>query len=162
MRLWDCTLHPLSDINQSRRMWLEQHNARTHVWWRYKCIQNFSPVNYFVLICIVEGGVQTGFTRHVGHWMAYCTCPSATLSTTNPTWPDPGLNPGCRGGKPATNRLSYGTASFSPVIWKEPATVATQSKAWTVFARSNAGIVGSNPTQGMDVCVRLFCVCVAL
>jgi hypothetical protein len=38
------------------------------------------------------------------------TCPSATLSTTNPTWLDPGLNPGRRGGKPATNRLSYGAA----------------------------------------------------
>jgi hypothetical protein len=73
---------------------------------------------------------------HVGHWMAYCTCPGwlwwwrilwnedwqgkpkysektcprATLSTTNPTWPDPGLNPARRGGKPATNRLSYGAA----------------------------------------------------
>jgi hypothetical protein len=35
------------------------------------------------------------------------TCPSATLSTTNPTWLDPVLNPGRRGGKPATNRLSY-------------------------------------------------------
>jgi hypothetical protein len=32
------------------------------------------------------------------------------------------------------------------------------SKAWTVFSRSNAGIVVSNPTQGMDVCLRLFCV----
>jgi hypothetical protein len=31
------------------------------------------------------------------------------LSTTNPTWPDPVSNPGRRG-KPATNRLSYGTA----------------------------------------------------
>jgi hypothetical protein len=39
------------------------------------------------------------------------TCPSVTLSTTNPTWLDPGSNPGCRGGKPATNRLSYGVAS---------------------------------------------------
>jgi hypothetical protein len=39
------------------------------------------------------------------------TCPSATLSTTNPTWLDPGLNPDRRGGKPATNRLSYGAAS---------------------------------------------------
>jgi hypothetical protein len=29
----------------------------------------------------------------------------------NPTWPDPGLIPGRRGGKPATNRLSYGAAS---------------------------------------------------
>jgi hypothetical protein len=25
--------------------------------------------------------------------------------------PDPGANPGCRGGKPATNRLSYGAAN---------------------------------------------------
>jgi hypothetical protein len=38
------------------------------------------------------------------------TCPSATLSTTNPTRPDPGSNPGLRGEKPATNRLSHGTA----------------------------------------------------
>jgi hypothetical protein len=36
------------------------------------------------------------------------TCPSATLSTTNPKWRDPGSKPGRRGGKPATNRLSYG------------------------------------------------------
>jgi hypothetical protein len=81
-------------------------------------------------------GVQTGPTRYVGHWMAYCTCPgwlwwwriwwnedwqgkpkysektfpSATSSTTNPTWPDPGSNPGRSGEKPATNRLSYGAA----------------------------------------------------
>jgi hypothetical protein len=30
------------------------------------------------------------------------------------------------------------------------------------LARSNSGIVGSNPTEGMVVCVRLFCVCVVL
>jgi hypothetical protein len=41
------------------------------------------------------------------------TCPSATLSTTNPTCLDPVMNPGRRGGKPATNRLSYGAASVS-------------------------------------------------
>jgi hypothetical protein len=35
------------------------------------------------------------------------------LSTTNLTWLDPGANPGRRGGKPATNRLSYGAASLS-------------------------------------------------
>jgi hypothetical protein len=87
------------------------------------------------LICIVGGGVQNGSTRHVGHLLAYCTCPEwlwgwriwwnewqgklkysektcpdATLTTTNPTWPDPWLNPGRRGGKPATNRFSYGAA----------------------------------------------------
>jgi hypothetical protein len=35
-------------------------------------------------------------------------CPSQ-----NPTWPDPGLNSGRRGGKPATNRLSYDAAHTS-------------------------------------------------
>jgi hypothetical protein len=32
-----------------------------------------------------------------------------------------------------------------------PVTVAERSKACTVFARSEAGTVGSNTTQGMDV-----------
>jgi hypothetical protein len=84
----------------------------------------------------VGGGVQTGSTRHVGRLLAYCTCPvwlwgwriwwnerqgkpkysektcpDATLSTTNPTWPDAGLNPSRRGGKPATNRFRYGAAT---------------------------------------------------
>jgi hypothetical protein len=36
------------------------------------------------------------------------TCPSASLSTTNPTC-CPDANPGRRGGKPASNRLSYDT-----------------------------------------------------
>jgi hypothetical protein len=40
------------------------------------------------------------------------TCLSATLSTTNPTWPDLGSNPDNRGRKPVTNCLSYGTALF--------------------------------------------------
>jgi hypothetical protein len=89
---------------------------------------------------IVAGGVQTGSTRHRGHLLSYCACPgwlwgwriiwwneewqgkskysektctSATLSTTNPTWPDPGLKPGRRGGKSATNRLSYGAACYA-------------------------------------------------
>jgi hypothetical protein len=34
-------------------------------------------------------------------------CPSQ-----NPTLQEPGLNPGHRGGKPATNRLSYGAALY--------------------------------------------------
>jgi hypothetical protein len=37
-------------------------------------------------------------------------------------------------------------------------TVAARSKAWTVFARSDAGIVGSNPSNGMDVCVCVYSV----
>jgi hypothetical protein len=45
------------------------------------------------------------------------SCPSVTLST-NPTWIVLDANPGLRGGKPATNRLSCGTARHSgaPVI----------------------------------------------
>jgi hypothetical protein len=35
-------------------------------------------------------------------------------------------------------------------------TEATRSKAWNVFARSNIGIVGSNPSQSMDDCLLLF------
>jgi hypothetical protein len=34
-----------------------------------------------------------------------------------------------------------------------PITVAPLSKASSVFPRSKAEIVGSSPTQGMDVCV---------
>jgi hypothetical protein len=37
--------------------------------------------------------------------------------------------------------------------------VAARCKAWTVFACSNAEIVDSNPTQGIDVCLWLFCLC---
>jgi hypothetical protein len=38
-------------------------------------------------------------------------CPSAALSTTDPTWLDLGLNSSYHGGKPMTNLLSYSTAS---------------------------------------------------
>jgi hypothetical protein len=41
-----------------------------------------------------------------------------------------------------------------------PITVAARSKAWTVIARSNTGIVGLNPTSGMDVWCVCVCVCV--
>jgi hypothetical protein len=44
------------------------------------------------------------------------TYPSAALATTNPTC-CPDANPGRRGGKPATNCLSYGTAL---VQWLRP------------------------------------------
>jgi hypothetical protein len=38
-----------------------------------------------------------------------------------------------------------------PIIWGEPVTVTERSKACTVFARSEAGLVGSNPIPAMDV-----------
>jgi hypothetical protein len=47
--------------------------------------------------------------------------------------------------------LGYGNVRLSYFVLGY--IVAARSKAWTVFARSDAGIVGSNPTQGMDVCI---------
>jgi hypothetical protein len=53
------------------------------------------------------GGMKlTGENRSTGGK----TCPSTTLSTTNPTWTDPGSNPGLRGESPVTNTLSHDTA----------------------------------------------------
>jgi hypothetical protein len=49
---------------------------------------------------------------------------------------------------------------FSAV--NRPITVAERSEAWTVFARSNTAILSSNPTRGMDVFGRLFCIYVVL
>ena len=42
--------------------------------------------------------------------------------------------------------------SFEPTRLLMPVPVAARSKAW-VYGRSAAGIVGSNPTGGMDVCL---------
>jgi hypothetical protein len=44
------------------------------------------------------------------------TWASATFLTTNPTWFHLRSEPGRRGGKPATNRLSYGTAQTAVLI----------------------------------------------
>jgi hypothetical protein len=55
------------------------------------------------------------------------TCPSATLSTTNPTWTDPGSNPGLHGGRLAANSLSHGMAStglnhsYPSILWSTSA-----------------------------------------
>jgi hypothetical protein len=71
------------------------------------------------------------------------------------------------------NSFAIGWLINSWVIWQRfsiywalyirmPVTVAARSKAWIVFVHSNTGIVGSNPSQVMDVCVRLFYVCAVL
>jgi hypothetical protein len=41
-------------------------------------------------------------------------------------------------------------------------TVATWDKTWTVFGRSNTGVVGSNPTRGRNACMFSSCICVQL
>jgi hypothetical protein len=68
------------------------------------------------------------------------TCPSASLSTTNPTWTDPGSNPGFRRERPATNRLSHGTVLVSalalePTKFKINRCVGSVFSAFSVHAR---------------------------
>jgi hypothetical protein len=41
-------------------------------------------------------------------------------------------------------------------ICRQPVTVTEWSKAWTVLARLDAVIVGSNPTEGVDVYVYVY------
>jgi hypothetical protein len=74
-----------------------------------------APRPFTVLLCLPRVIVRMENFRWNEDWQgkrkySEKTCPSATLSTTNPTWPDPGSNAGRRGGKPATNRFSYGAA----------------------------------------------------
>jgi hypothetical protein len=38
-------------------------------------------------------------------------------------------------------------------------TMAMQSKSLIFFPISNAGVVGLNPSQGIDICVRLISSC---
>jgi hypothetical protein len=58
--------------------------------------------------CEAVGGMRIGRRNRSTYFEK--TCPSTTLFATNLTWPDLGSNPDRRGGNPATNRLSYGTA----------------------------------------------------
>jgi hypothetical protein len=51
---------------------------------------------------------------------------------------------------------------FTYRLLYEPITVAVLTKAKNIFARSNTGIVGSNPTRGIDVCMQFFRVHVVL
>jgi hypothetical protein len=128
----------LKDCAGSQRMKSQSSNESLNVhsngsWFISHCFLNWAV---FFNLRIVGGGVQTGSTRHRGHLLSYCacpwwlwgwriirwnedwqgkpkysekTCPSATLSTTNPTW----SNPGRRCGEPATNRLSTGATSWA-------------------------------------------------
>jgi hypothetical protein len=59
--------------------------------------------------------------------------------------------------------IDFARQSNKHCLARKPRPIDTRLTAWTVFARSKAGIVGSNPTQGMDVCiVFVYSVCVVL
>jgi hypothetical protein len=74
------------------------------LWWRWLV---------FSFFCVTEhrwNEIDKGKPKYSGE-----TCPNVTLSTTNPTWTDPGSNLGLRGERPATNHLSHGMTFTSHV-----------------------------------------------
>jgi hypothetical protein len=75
------------------------------------------------------------------------TCPSVTLSTINPTRTDPGSNPGLRGGRPATNRLSHGTVNNHSYHTQ----CRLRGLTFVLSSTAQTRIVGSNPTEGINV-----------
>jgi hypothetical protein len=62
----------------------------------------------------------------------------------------------------SSTHQSRGLTEYRGGMINKPITVAAWSNAWNVFALLNAGIMGSNPIRGMEVCLRLLCVCVVL
>ena len=123
---WDSmyTRHPL--FNSSNRPLPERVEYRIETVRLFKCFAEFqlrwtalsnSDASIFLLQssypCSLTSINSTHPTQMVFFVLLYNpparTCRSATLSTTNPTWPDLGSNRGRRGWKPPTNRLSYDT-----------------------------------------------------
>jgi hypothetical protein len=91
-----------------------QQKLRTHrsreaycatLWWRWFV--------FFVFPC--DGELMEWNWQGKTEVLRGKTCPNATLSTTNPTWSNPGSNPGLRGGRQTTNRLSHGTTVIAEV-----------------------------------------------
>ena len=77
--------------------------------WGLLCNPVMKMVRFFCLYILMEqqwNEIERGKPKY----LEKKTCPIATLSTTNPTWTDPGSNPGLRNERPATNRQSHGTA----------------------------------------------------
>jgi hypothetical protein len=97
------------DSNWRSQRSSERRPCLLFIWFVYWHCDHSLPIVPGVIVKIVEKQMEcklAGETEVLGENMPQRHfCPSQ-----NPTWQDPGLNPGRRGGKPATNRLSYGAA----------------------------------------------------
>jgi hypothetical protein len=79
--------------------------------------------------------------------------PSATLSTTNRTWTDTGVNPGLRVERPATNCLSHGTAiSELTISCRTRRLTPLNLNSIFLVSPSGSGLVGRSSLR-LDVCV---------
>jgi hypothetical protein len=96
-------------------------------------------------------------------WVCVVLCISRDLATSwspvqgvLPSVPDQETGKSALYSKSGSKLPSVGTTRKNKKIAALPVTIVERSKACTVFACSEAGFMGSNPTQGMDV----WCVCV--
>jgi hypothetical protein len=115
------------------------------------------------------------WTRWIIHWIiqsisnlsdVYCNIIFLSISTP-PNQPLPNGNLVCIFSFPCALHVPPSSSSIQQQQYWVSRLItadymAARSKAWTVFACSNTGIVGLNPIQGLDVCMPLFCVCVVL
>jgi hypothetical protein len=74
------------------------------LWWRW--------LVFFFRFFLVMGHRWNEIDMRKLKYSGLKPCPNATLPTTNPTWNYQGSNPGHCGDRPATNRLSHGTATW--------------------------------------------------
>jgi hypothetical protein len=111
----------------------------------------------FWLICRWPFRAQVNFLASGHVWFIPCQSPTYPWGKTR-IWRWNSPHPAKWTERAHTLQLLLLTSQLGRSDWFNsytlmPITVAARSKAWTVFARSNAGIVVSNPTRGMDVCL---------
>jgi hypothetical protein len=76
---WDAIFYNYECVPSGGKFWkLKWHKLETSSLTEMSWILIPCPF----VFCIVGGGVQTGSTRHVGHLLAYCTCPFPFSSRT--------------------------------------------------------------------------------
>jgi hypothetical protein len=111
-----------------------------HVHWVILCLWNVAPSRHIVHppgdVWVWRGNDTDRENRRTLRKI----CPSATLSTTNPTWNDLGMNPGLHGERLTSNCLSHGTALFEKS--DEHAHISNKLK-WQQILRSEVQFVFS-------------------
>jgi hypothetical protein len=118
------------------------------------------------------GGCDRGFESHSGHGclvfvhmhVFFCVCELVealrwanhpSKESYRPSWLRNWVKSALCSETGARSHVCGSNEEEKKIVLR-PIMVAARSKVRTVFASSNVEFVGSNLTQGMDVCVRLF------
>jgi hypothetical protein len=74
--------------------------------------------------------------------------PRATVSTTTPTWIEPGANPGLRGEGPAMARQSRCTHTDTTAVWRQVGSVMDKQFVMDQKRRRSTGRQSKRPVSG--------------